>query len=140
MKTLILNLFHKYRWLIAYGVVGCGTTAINWLCYYVLSVYTDASTLLATGLAWLFSTVFSFFANKLLVFKSTHGSWKRFWMEITTFFGARALTLVLDEAIMHYAVDVRDWNGLLWKVISNVVVILLNLVAMRFISFGKPKE
>ncbi|MBQ7255039.1 MAG: GtrA family protein [Oscillospiraceae bacterium] len=135
MKALLL----KYRQLIAYGFFGCLTTAVNWVVYFLLANVAGVATLPSNAAAWLLSTTFSFFANKLIVFQSVGSSRSRLRMEIATFYGARALTLVLDEALMYLAVDVWGQNGLIWKVIVNVIVIALNYVAMRFISFRKEE-
>ena len=54
-----------------------------------------------------------------------------------SFFGCRLLTLVVDLAIMYVGVDVMHWNEILFKVIANIVVIILNYVASKLIIFKK---
>ena len=57
--------------------------------------------------------------------------------EIPTFFGARVATGILDVVIMYLAVDVMSWNSTIWKLISNIIVIILNYVASKLFIFKK---
>lgn len=41
---------------------------------------------------------------------------------------------------MYLAVDVLHGNGTVWKLISNVIVIVLNYVASKLIIFKKKEE
>ncbi len=50
------------------------------------------------------------------------------------------LTGVLDVAIMYVSVDVLHLNNLLFKIISNILVIILNYVASKLIIFKKAEE
>ena len=71
------------------------------------------------------------------VFDSGSFDWKILAHEIPTFFGSRLVTGFLDVVIMLLAVDIMAWNSMIWKTISNVIVIILNYVASRFIIFKK---
>ena len=57
--------------------------------------------------------------------------------ELASFFGCRALTGVLDVGIMAFCVDFMGQNGLLWKFISNVLVVVLNYIASKWFIFKK---
>ena len=57
--------------------------------------------------------------------------------EIISFVSCRALTGVLDVAIMFVAVDLLSGNSLLWKIVSNIIVILLNFIASKILIFKK---
>lgn len=47
------------------------------------------------------------------------------------------LTGTLDLLLMYYAVDVFEFDAYLWKLISNIAVIVLNYLAGRFVVFMK---
>ena len=57
--------------------------------------------------------------------------------EIPAFFGARIATGVLDLGIMYLAVDVLQGNATVWKMVSNVIVIVLNYAASKMVIFRK---
>ena len=140
MKHLI-KLIQKYQALIIYGVFGVLTTAVNiavyYVCYHVLTIPNLAS----TATAWFFAVIFAFITNKIWVFDSKSFRMKIIIYELITFFSCRILTGLLDMLIMFIAVDVMLWNELLWKIVSNVLVIILNFVASKLIIFkGDNKE
>ena len=47
---------------------------------------------------------------------------------------------MLDVLIMYLAVDVMHWNSMVWKMISNVIVIVLNYIASKLVIFRKNGE
>ena len=130
-------LLRKYRSLILYAFFGMLTTLVNmaayWLCFDVLGV----PNVPATVIAWVLAVCFAFITNKVWVFESRSFDGKTLKHEIPAFFGARLLTGLLDVGIMYAAVDVLGWNGMVWKLISNVIVIVLNYIASKLVIFKK---
>ncbi len=134
---MIKGLYEKYKSVIYYVIFGVLTTAINWIVYKLTYGVLGIPNVLSTCIAWLLAVIFAFVTNKLWVFNS-----KSFEKEIVTkeamkFFSARIVTGVLDVAIMWLAVDILSWNADLWKIISNVIVIVINYVASKFVIFNK---
>ena len=133
------ELIKKYKSLILYAVFGGLTTLVNmaayWLCYEVLGIPNTVS----TGIAWFLAVCFAFITNKLWVFDSKSFDAKTLKHEIPTFFGARIATCLLDVAIMYLAVDVMHWTPIVWKLISNVIVIVLNYIASKLLIFKKTE-
>ena len=136
----IRELMKKYKGMILYVFFGALATFVNWgaywLCFNVLGIANVPSTIIA----WVAAVIFAFMTNKLWVFESKSFDKKTLAHEIPTFFGARVLTGLLDVGIMYVAVDVLHWNGNVWKLISNVIVIILNYVASKFVIFKKKEE
>ena len=50
------------------------------------------------------------------------------------------LTLAVDQAIMIITVDKLGWNGLLMKIISNIIVIILNFIFSKILIFKKETK
>jgi len=57
--------------------------------------------------------------------------------EISTFFACRLGTGILDVAIMYVSVDILFFNALIMKILSNVLVIVLNYIFSKLIIFNK---
>ena len=135
--TKIKQLFIKYRGMILYIVFGGLATLVNigayWLCFNVSGLPNVPSVIIA----WLAAVIFAFFTNKLWVFESKSFDKKTLAHEIPTFFGARLFTGLLDLLIMYVTVDVLHWNAMIWKVISNILVIVLNYIASKLVIFRK---
>ena len=126
-----------YRGVILYIVFGAMTTFVNmaayWLCFDVLGI----PNVLSTVIAWVLAVGFAFITNKLWVFDSRSFDGKTLRHEIPAFFGARLLTGLLDVGIMYVTVDVMRWNAIAWKLVSNIIVIILNYIASKLVIFRK---
>ena len=133
MKALL----EKYRGLILYAVFGALTTAINIaayaLCYRVLKLPNVPSNVVA----WVLAVLFAFVTNKLYVFESKSLERGTVLRELLSFVGARLATGLLDLAVMFVGVDLLHGPDLVFKVASNIVVIILNYVFSKLIVFRK---
>lgn len=138
--NLIKRLWQKYSHLAAYAIFGVLTTLVNiavyWLCAHPLSM----STVPATIVAWVAAVFFAYVTNRKWVFFSQENSVKGIILETIRFFAARLATGVLDVLIMYVFVDVLGINDLVIKVISNILVIILNYVASTLFVFTKQRR
>ena len=135
--NLIKNLLEKYRMMILYVVFGAMATFVNMAAYYLCFNILGIPNVPSVIIAWVAAVIFAFFTNKLWVFESKSFAPEVLKHEIPTFFGARLLTGLLDVVIMYLAVDVLHWNATVWKLISNVIVIVLNYIASKLIIFRR---
>ena len=140
MKNMIekgMELLKKYKSFVMYAIFGVLTTLINLASYYVLYNVLNWGNMPSTELAWLLAVIFAFATNKKWVFDSQSMEWKVLLYELASFFACRIATGVFDMAVMYVAVDVMAWNEMLWKLLSNVIVIILNYVASKLVIFKK---
>lgn len=139
MKDKIKELYTKYKSIILYMVFGAGTTVINVASYYIMYDLLAAPNVPSDIVAWVASVLFAFVTNRRYVFEQTDNSNHRLLRDFVSFVGCRAATGVMDVAIMYLAVDLMQWNGLLWKMISNVIVVVLNYIASKYFIFKKEE-
>jgi putative flippase GtrA len=123
-----------------YAIFGVLTTIINLVTYYVLYDKIHIANVISTALAWFISVIFAFITNKLFVFDSKSMEVKKVLYELVTFFTCRITTGLIDLVIMYIAVDLNHWNEMIWKLMSNIIVIILNYVASKLIIFKKDKN
>ena len=133
--SLFKSTFFANRQIILYLFFGVCTTAINTICYWMLYDVLTLSNIVSTVLAWLTAVIFAFITNKRFVFGSKRTNTQERINEIVSFFGCRLLTGILDVAIMAVAVDMLQWNGLFWKLFSNIIVTIINYVVSKFLIF-----
>lgn len=133
------ELVSKYKGFIAYIFFGVCTTVVNVAVYYVCDQALNISTIPSTCIAWLLAVIFAFVTNKFWVFNSLSIEKKVLLHEISSFFGCRLFTGILDVAVMYVAVDLAHSNKLFWKLLSNVVVILVNYAASKLVIFVHDK-
>lgn len=132
IKELIL----KYREMIAYLFFGGCTTLVNIVSYFITYNVLNISNVISTVIAWIISVLFAYVTNRTFVFESSNKG-KAIIKEILSFFSCRILTGVMDVVIMYVAVDVLEFNSLLWKIISNVLVIIANYIFSKIYIFKK---
>lgn len=133
------ELLEKYREQVAYVFFGGLTTLVNIVSYYVADSLLHMATVPATAVAQILSVLFAYVTNKKYVFKSeTHGA-NELLREMGSFFACRAVSFVLDIGIMWLTVDNLGWPNMLMKIISNVIIIVVNYVASKLLIFNKGK-
>ncbi|MCR5385573.1 MAG: GtrA family protein [Treponema sp.] len=133
---MILNdLFKKYKSFIAYAFFGACTTLVNLITYKIFYFVLKTPNIPSTIIAWLLAVLFAFITNKLWVFNSKSWVASVVFPELTKFFICRIATGILDVLIMWLAVDKMKWNAMLWKLVSNIIVIILNYIASKILIF-----
>ncbi len=136
MKALI----KKYKSLILYGIFGVATTLVNIISYAIGSKLFGLSVITNTCIAWLVAVIFAYITNRIWVFESKTKKSKEIVREIFSFFSCRILTGILDIVIMYIFVDRLKFNDILIKTLSNVIVIIINYIASKFIIFNKESK
>ncbi len=141
----------RMRELIAYVFFGALTTAVNWAAYLLVTrllgmemheAGSAAYVLLgniASVIAWVLSVLFAFFTNKKYVFQSKATAENGAWREFALFVSARVLSYALFNLLLYTAllyVMPHKWDYLL----MNVLVVLFNYGASRFVIFKRKKE
>lgn len=131
------RLFEKYKDILSYLFFGVLTTAVNYLVYLPCYNLLGWSAGVSNVLAWVIAVAFAFLTNKPFVFKSHDWSWKVVWPELSKFVGCRIGSGVLETAILLLCVDLLGWDGNIWKLVTAVLVIVLNYIGSKFLVFKK---
>ena len=133
LKTLFL----KYRELILYVFFGGLTTLVNIAAYWMLAWTCGVEELAATAAAWVISVLFAYLTNRKWVFQSRASGPRAILWEVVAFFGGRALSGLMDVGIMALFVKTLHYNDLLVKILSNVLVIVVNYIISKWIVFRR---
>ena len=133
----IKKLLKKYKFIILYGIFGVLTTVINIGVYGVLYSGLGVSNVISNVIAWVISVLFAFITNKLWVFESKSFNFKLFVKELGSFTVCRVATGVLDLGIMFVGVDLLKGPAIILKILSNVIVIILNYILSKLLVFKK---
>jgi len=133
----IRMLIRKHYDVLAYLFFGVLTTVVNYIvylpCYNLLHFSASASNVIA----WVAAVAFAYLTNKPFVFKSHDWSRKTVVPELTKFVGSRVLSGALETAIIFVTVDLLLWNGNIMKLVTSVLVVILNYVASKLLVFKK---
>ena len=136
----IKQLFTKYKEIILYLVFGVGSTLTNIFTYWLLAHPLNIDTLVSAAGAWLASIIFAYLTNRKWVFHSQAQEKKEKAKEMGSFLACRVATGLVDLGIMYVFVDVLNFNDLVMKIVSNIIVIILNYVASKLIVFKSKKK
>ena len=113
---------------------------VNFASYYICYTKFHWINLASNTVAWILSVKFAFITNKIWVFKSKTLEIEQVIKELIAFFSARLSTGLLDMAIMYVGVDLLKVNSIYSKIISGVVVVILNYIFSKLFIFRKNKE
>ena len=131
------KLFGQYKHIILYLIFGIITTLVNLVVYFICARIWDLDTVPSTIIAWIIAVAVAYFTNRKWVFESEVTGFLPILLEMGLFFLFRLATGVMDVIIMHVTVDIFEWNELIMKVISNVVVVILNYIFSELLIFRK---
>ena len=140
------DLFVRYREILMYLIVGGATTVINWGSYYLFTDFLSFELNIANITSWIISVTFAFFTNKLYVFQSKHLDMKTMTKEFSAFVGSRIFTgiiaWILFPILLYLGIDrfIIETPGMLAKIITSVVEIVLNWVLSKYFVFRKKPE
>lgn len=137
MKNKIKKIILKYKFIMLYGIFGVLTTLINVVTYGLLYNILGISNVLSTVIAWIVAIAFAFITNKVWVFESRNFKRKLLFDELQKFVTCRIITGILDVVIMFVGVDILQGPAIFLKLLSNVLVIILNYIMSKFIVFKK---
>ena len=126
--------------ILAYLFFGVLTTAVNYLIYLPCYNLLHFSAAMSNVLAWLVAVAFAYLTNKPFVFHSHDWSLKTVIPELGKFVGSRIASGGLETVVIFVTVDCLFWNGNLMKLITSVLVVLINYFASKLLVFRKGKE
>lgn len=131
------ELIEKYWDIVSYLFFGVCTTIVNYLIYIPCYNVWGLSASVSNMIAWVVAVAFAYLTNKPFVFKSNDWSVKTVIPELTRFLGCRVASGVAETVILLVTVDMLHWNGNLWKLLTSVLVVVLNYVASKLLVFRK---
>lgn len=137
MIKTIQHLIKKYWDIVTYLFFGVLTTIVNYIVYLPCYNLMGMSATISNMVAWVVAVTFAYLTNKPFVFKSNDWSAKTVIPELTKFVGCRVGSGVAETLVLFLAVDLFGWNGNLWKLVTQVMVTVMNYVASKLVVFRK---
>jgi putative flippase GtrA len=137
MVKKLKDLLQKYYDILVYLIFGVLTTAVNYIVYLPCYNLLGLSATISNMIAWVVAVAFAYLTNKPFVFRSHDWSAKTVVPELTKFVGSRIFSGALETGIIFVTVDCLLWNGNIMKLITSVLVVILNYVASKLLVFRK---
>ena len=145
MLDKMMSLLKKYRSQIVYLIFGVLTTVVNYLVFFPCSSYLEKTgfqyaVAVSNTIAWVFAVLFAYVTNKPFVFESHDWSWKVVAPEFAKFVSTRLASLLIETVIISVTVDTLHWNKLVWKVLTSVLLVVLNYVGSKLLFFRRKNQ
>lgn len=137
MFKRIKDLYNRYKEVIHYIIFGGLTTVVNIVVFFLLESGLSWPYLWANAIAIAAAVLFAYITNKLFVFDSkTTTVWAAF-LEFLRFIGFRLLSGVIDMLAMWLLVDGLGQDTDLSKILTQVIVVVLNYIFSKLYIFNK---
>ena len=139
---MIKNMLQKYEEIIKYLFFGVITTIASLIVYYflVLTILDPSKSLelqIANVLSWTVGVLVAFFTNRKYVYKKKNKNKKK---EFISFVLSRIFTLILDMVVMGVGVSILRKNDKIIKIISQIIVIVMNYILSKIIIFKQENN
>lgn len=133
------GLYAKYKSVLLYVFFGGLTTVISiasfWVCLSLLNI----NELVSNVISWICAVSFAYATNRVWVFRSSAKGLGKILSEALSFYSGRLVTLGIEEAMLLVFVTLLHGNGMIVKVIAQVVVLVLNYFISKLVVFrAKP--
>ena len=137
MIQKLRSIIVKYWDILTYLVFGVLTTVVNYAVYLPVYNFCGVSAAVSNMIAWVVAVAFAFLTNKPFVFHSHDWSAQTVLPELTKFVSCRIASGALETVILFLSVDCMNWNGNIWKLVTQVLVIIINYVGSKLLVFRK---
>ena len=148
MINKTLGLYKKHKEIVHYLIVGVLTTIVSIASYNFFRIWIPDDKvyhivvgiegyIICTVFSWIIAVLFAYITNRIFVFESKE---KRIVKEMSSFFGARLLTLGIEIFVMFLLVKVLYVNDRIAKILVQFIIVVLNYVFSKLLVFNKKKD
>ena len=130
---LINATYRRFRNLILYGVIGACTATLDFLIFTCLTHWTSIHYIVANVISCTTGILCSFLLNRQYNFKVTDHAMQR----MIVFVSVGIFGMFLSSVILHFFIDNLHWDELISKLASIVIVVLIQFLLNKYISFRK---
>lgn len=135
--------YRKHKEGMRYLIFGVFTTIVNIISYTLFAklllkgIESEALRVnISEIIAFIIAVIFAYITNKLYVFESKTEGKKQLLKEISSFFSCRIFTEIISILMMNMSVWFNI-NDVFMKIVSNIVVIIVNFIFSKILIFKK---
>ena len=132
----MIKLYKKYKEIINYLIAGILTTIVSILSYEIFKNILNIYYITSNVISWIIAVIFAYFINSKYVFNSNKQNKQRI-KEFISFVSCRILSLLIETLSMYIMVDLIKLNSDIAKIIAQFIVLVLNYIFSKFLTFKK---
>lgn len=138
MIQKLKQLYQTKKEIINYLIFGLLTTIVNYIVFFLLLLlFKQIPTVISNTIAWFISFLFAYFTNRRWVFQSQAKGLKAILIEFWWFLIARIFSLFIDNLFVYLGIDRWHQNELLVKLVSQILIVILNYLFSKWIFKSK---
>lgn len=128
----------KYKEIINYLICGGLSTVVNFVSYYIFARLLNIDEVISSGMSWVAAVIFAYIVNKKIVFESKTKNFKELAKEFISFIACRIISgITCDIGTFALMVKVLHINDIISKIVTQIMVIVLNYIFSKLIIFKK---
>ena len=131
------SMYRKYQEGIDYLFWGGVAFVLSMVLFYIFANVMMIEEQIANVITWIICVIFTYFTNRIFVFKSKTSGAKALVKEFTEFTSARLATLLLENVVLFICIDVLLWHNMIAKLIGQFLVIVSNYILSKLWIFKK---
>lgn len=135
-KSFILKIYSKFRNLILYGIIGSCSSGLDFLLYSLFVEVFGLHYILSNCISVLAGISTSFVLNRTYNFKVKDKTKTRFAIFLTV----GLCGMLVSNFILYLCIDVMNWNKIVSKLLSIVLVVVFQFVLNKYITFRPMKK
>ena len=135
-KSFILKIYSKFRNLILYGIIGSCSSGLDFLLYSLFVEVFGLHYILSNCISVLAGISTSFVLNRTYNFKVKDKTKTRFAIFLTV----GLCGMLVSNLILYLCIDVMNWNKIVSKLLSIVLVVVFQFVLNKYITFRPMKK
>ena len=135
----MIKLTKRYKETISYLIFGILSTIVNIATYVFFSRIIKINFIISNIIAWFVAVIFAYITNKFFVFESKNINIKFILKEITSFMSLRIVSGLTELILMYIMINIMLINDFIVKIITNIVVVILNFIFSKLIIFKNKK-
>lgn len=136
MFDFVRNTYFRFRNLILYGIIGGFCASLDFAIYILLCHYDLVPYLWANVISIHMGIICSFLLNRTFNFKIKDKTPQRF----LSFYVVGLVGLGISEGMLYAMVTLGGWNEVVCKLISVVIVALIQFVLNKYITFNTKQS
>lgn len=129
--------YKKYKEKLLYLFFGGLTVCVGLVSFAIFESIFGMNVLMANVFSWCSGATFAFFTNRKWVFPSHGKEDKPIWEQMLLFYSGRLATLFIQEALLYALTAWAMWSGMLAKLVTELLNIVLNYVLSKTVVFRK---
>ena len=139
MKQLFA-LYRRHREQIDYLFWGVMTTIVNYGSYFTFTRAMHIHHLASNALAWVISVIFAYIVNKIFVFRAKGWAGRTVLREMAQFTSGRVLSGAVEMLLLLVFIDWIGFPDAPIKILSNVIVVVMNYFVSKLLVFRRKEK